>query len=57
MKNTYKRDRLQKLANLEPFNSEASIQDAFDKVTIDKINNCIRHSRELLEDLNTLAWT
>ena len=47
--------RLNKLANNEAFDEKQQIEDAFYKVTADKIDPCIRHSLKLLENLNNLA--
>ena len=56
MKRIFNRERLHKLANMEPFDSKKEAEDAFYKIDNFKIDNCIRHSKELLENYDNLAW-
>ena len=55
VKRIYKSKRLKRLANNEDFNEKEQIEDAFYRITPDKIDPCIRHSLTLLEDLTSLA--
>jgi hypothetical protein len=40
---------------METFDSKMEAEDAFYKVKNDVINNCIRHSTELLQNYDELA--
>ena len=55
VKRIYKSKRLNRLANNKEFDAVWEVEDAFYKVPPSKIDPCIRHSLELLEDLNNLA--
>ena len=55
VKRIFNRERLQKLANMEAFDSQLEVENAFYKINNSKIDNCIRHSNELLENMNNLA--
>ena len=55
VKRIYKRERLQKLANWESFDDVAEVENAFYKVQNMTIDNCIRHSKDLLENTDNLA--
>jgi hypothetical protein len=48
----FKRERLKKLANLEPFDAEANINEAFNNLQPSTIDPCIRMSNHLIR--NTL---
>lgn len=55
VKHHFKKDRLRKLANGEPFETAAAAEDAHYRVPAASIDRCIRHSDNLLRDLNNLA--
>ena len=50
VKRIFNRERLNKLANMELFDSRKEAEDAFYKVDNQKIDNCIRHSEKLLQN-------
>ena len=52
VKRIFNRERLSKLANDEDFNETKEVEDAFYKVTPNKIDPCIKHSEKLLNDLD-----
>lgn len=52
VKKIFKSERLQKLANQQPFDSTAAADDAFYAIPVANIDSCIRHSDELLRNLN-----
>ena len=49
VKRVFKLERLKKLANLEPFDAEKTIEDIFWKLKPETILPCIRKSQHLLE--------
>ena len=55
VKHHFKKDRLQKLANGELFDSMTAADDAHYKVPAASMDRCIRHSDRLLRDLTNLA--